>query len=242
MTRPRLDIAVVLPDLLDLHADSGNAAVLAARAGWEGIDARVTEVRVGGALPDAVDIWIVGDGDDRVLPEALDGLRPLGAVLADRAAGGDSLLAVGLGWDLLAATVEHQPGELRAGIGLFAGDAGLLPSRASTELVADSPWGPVVGYENHARGYRALGDERPWGAVRAGVGNGDGTEGAEAGALLGTHLHGPVLAHTPRLADALIDRAMRRRHGIAFTPASAELRAADALAEGVRRAALAGHG
>ncbi len=240
MTGPRLEIAVLLPELLDLHADSGNAAVLAARAGWEGIDARVTEVRVGGALPDAVDIWIVGDGDDGVLPEALDGLRPVGASLTERTAAGDSLLAVGLGWDLLAATVEHEPGEWRAGIGLFAGDAWLLPSRASTELVADSPWGPVVGYENHARGYRALGRERAWGALRVGVGNGDGTEGVEVGALLGTHLHGPVLAHTPRLADTLIDRALRRRHGIAFAPSSAEVRAADALAEGVRRAALAG--
>lgn len=238
MTRPGLDIAVALPDLLDLHADSGNAAVLQARARWEGIDARITPVRSVDDIPDSTDVWIVGDGDDDLLPTALGELLLFDAALADGVAGGQSLLAVGLGLHLLAGTVEHRPGEWRSGAGILAGEAWILPRRASTELVADSPWGPVVGFENHVRGYRPHGDERPWGAVRAGVGNGDGTEGVVIGTVIGTHLHGPVLAHTPELADALLDRALRRRHGIGFAPASPELRAADALADAVRRSAM----
>jgi CobQ-like glutamine amidotransferase family enzyme len=40
--------------------------------------------------------------------------------------------------------------------------------------------------------------------VVAGVGNGDGTEGAIAGHLIGTYLHGPGLARNPAVADLLL--------------------------------------
>jgi CobQ-like glutamine amidotransferase family enzyme len=36
------------------------------------------------------------------------------------------------------------------------------------------------------------------------VGNGDGTEGAYAGRILGTYLHGPALVRNPGLADLLL--------------------------------------
>ena len=46
----------------------------------------------------------------------------------------------------------------------------------------------------------------PLATVSAGIGNGDGsgTEGAVAGHVLGTYLHGPVLARNPALADLLL--------------------------------------
>ena len=37
-----------------------------------------------------------------------------------------------------------------------------------------------------------------------GVGNGDGTEGAYSGRVVGTYLHGPALVRNPSLADLLI--------------------------------------
>jgi CobQ-like glutamine amidotransferase family enzyme len=43
--------------------------------------------------------------------------------------------------------------------------------------------------------------------VTVGVGNGDGTEGAYAGRVLGTYLHGPALARNPGLADLLLSWA-----------------------------------
>ena len=41
-----------------------------------------------------------------------------------------------------------------------------------------------------------------------GVGNGDGTEGAYAGRVLGTYLHGPALVRNPGLADLLLSWAV----------------------------------
>ena len=47
---------------------------------------------------------------------------------------------------------------------------------------------------------------RPLGRVVHGVGNGggDGTEGAMAGRILATYMHGPALARNPALADLLL--------------------------------------
>ena len=64
---------------------------------------------------------------------------------------------------------------------------------------------PVLsGYENHA-GHTVRDPGLPaLGRVRAGVGNGDGTDGAVSGRVVGTYLHGPVLARNPELADLLL--------------------------------------
>jgi len=40
--------------------------------------------------------------------------------------------------------------------------------------------------------------------VVSGIGNGDGTEGAYCGRVVGTYLHGPALVRNPGLADLLL--------------------------------------
>ena len=65
----------------------------------------------------------------------------------------------------------------------------------------------LTGFENH-QGVTQIGPgARPLARVTLGVGNGDGTEGAHAGRVLGTYLHGPALARNPGLADLLLSWA-----------------------------------
>ena len=45
---------------------------------------------------------------------------------------------------------------------------------------------------------------KPLATVLTGVGNGDGTEGAYSGRVVGTYLHGPALVRNPSLADMLL--------------------------------------
>jgi CobQ-like glutamine amidotransferase family enzyme len=79
------------------------------------------------------------------------------------------------------------------------------------------PSGHLTGFENHA-GLTRLGPSvRPLARVVTGVGNGadvrpDGsrTEGAWAGRVVGTYMHGPVLARNPALADLLLTLATGR--------------------------------
>jgi CobQ-like glutamine amidotransferase family enzyme len=65
----------------------------------------------------------------------------------------------------------------------------------------------LTGFENHG-GVSVLGaGVAPLARVLTGIGNGDGTEGAFAGRVLGTYLHGPVLVRNPGLADLLLSWA-----------------------------------
>jgi hypothetical protein len=73
--------------------------------------------------------------------------------------------------------------------------------------------GRLVGYENHS-GLTELGPGvRPLGTTEPGRGNNgrDRTEGAVRDNVIGTYLHGPVLAKSPRFADDLLRRALARR-------------------------------
>jgi CobQ-like glutamine amidotransferase family enzyme len=73
--------------------------------------------------------------------------------------------------------------------------------------------GRLVGYENHS-GLTELGSGvQPLGSTQTGRGNNgrDRTEGAVRDNVIGTYLHGPVLAKSPRFADDLLRRALRRR-------------------------------
>ncbi|HEY3535476.1 MAG TPA: cobalamin biosynthesis protein CobB, partial [Pedococcus sp.] len=46
----------------------------------------------------------------------------------------------------------------------------------------------------------------------------DGTEGARAGNVVGSYLHGPILPANPALADGLIALAAERATGRPFEP------------------------
>ena len=48
----------------------------------------------------------------------------------------------------------------------------------------------------------------PLALVSSGVGNGDGTEGAITGRVIGTYLHGPCLVRNPLLAETLLGWAI----------------------------------
>src|SRR5213076_150920 len=88
------------------------------------------------------------------------------------------------------------------------------PVRLIGNNYVDTPdAGRLVGYENHS-GLTTLGpDARPLGRTQRGRGNNgkDGTEGAVRDNVIGTYLHGPVLAKSPRFADDLLRRSLRRR-------------------------------
>lgn len=80
--------------------------------------------------------------------------------------------------------------------------------RAVGEVVADVATDlalpTLTGFENH-QGVTNLGpDATALASVRTGIGNGDGTEGAYAGRVLGSYLHGPALVRNPALADTLL--------------------------------------
>ena len=208
-----LEIVVVHPDLLGTYGDGGNGVVLAQRARWRGIAAELVDATSGEALPTG-DLYCLGGGEDAAQTASAARLRDEGAL--ERAVGrGAVVLAVCAGYQVLGTSFAGADGRAISGVGLL--DVRTVKGngrRAVGELLADpadSRLPLLTGFENHS-GLTIRGpDVAPLAEVAAGVGNGDGTEGAVFGRVIGTYLHGPALARNPALADLLLSWATGRR-------------------------------
>lgn len=209
MTEP-VSIALLYPELLGTYGDGGNATVLVQRLRWRDIPAEVVDVHAGEPIPASCQIYVMGGGEDAPQALAARELRS-GSVLASAVAGGAAVLAVCAGLQVLGNRFAGEDGKAHDGLGLLDcethRDDG--PRRVGEVVVtADDSLdvGDLTGYENHG-GITTLGPgARPLGRVVVGHGNdgGDGTEGIVNGRVIGTYLHGPVLARNPALADHLL--------------------------------------
>jgi lipid II isoglutaminyl synthase (glutamine-hydrolysing) len=210
MTAP-LRIAVVYPDLLGTYGDGGNGLVLARRAEWRGLEAELLQAPSDRPLPEA-DLYCLGGGEDGPQVRAASTLIDDGT-LARRVADGAVVLAVCAGYQIVGRTFPGAAGDPHEGVGLLEIDT-VKPAtpRSVGEVLVDidpavlGPLPALSGFENHG-GATSLGAGVPaLGQVVVGVGNGagDGSEGAVQGRVVGTYLHGPVLARNPALADRLL--------------------------------------
>lgn len=234
-----LTIAALLPALQNTNGDAQNAHVLARRATWAGIDARVVDVASRDELPEDVDVIVVGSGSDSTLEASRSALLTMHDELRAWSTGGVPILAVGTGWELLSWGVERPDGSVVEGLGIVPGRAVPRAGRVTGDLVVASPrFGTLVGFENHARDYVGA-EGSPLGRVRAGSGNGRGSgqEGVVMGSVIGTHLHGPVLAKNPGVADGLL-RDAAGRAGLEYS-VGARAATVDAYAAAAREAQLA---
>jgi lipid II isoglutaminyl synthase (glutamine-hydrolysing) len=247
-----LRVVVVHPELLGTYGDGGNALVIAQRARWRGIPAEILVAAAGDPLPESADVYCLGGGEDGPQVQAAELLRdgPLHQAV-DR---GAVVLAVCAGYQVAGTSFPGADGRPRAGLGLL--DVETIRGtgrRAVGELLAEPivdpdspgpggrPWpvalGVLSGFENHGALTRLGARVTPLATVRVGVGNGtgDGTEGAWAGRVVGTYLHGPVLARNPALADLLL--AMATGEELAPLPDEEEraLRAERLAASSARR-------
>jgi lipid II isoglutaminyl synthase (glutamine-hydrolysing) len=203
----RLRLVWVYPDLLSTYGDRGNLLVLERRAGLRGLDAELVSVNADQPVPREGDIYLLGGGED--LPQILAAQR----LRADRglaaAAGrGAVIFAVCAGYQLLGTEFGGEEGQPVTGLEILDMRSGRGERRGVGEIVADvNPdlgLPQLTGFENHQGVTRRGPGVAPLARVLTGVGNGDGTEGAWAGRVLGTYLHGPALVRNPALADLLL--------------------------------------
>jgi lipid II isoglutaminyl synthase (glutamine-hydrolysing) len=239
-----ITVGHLYPSYLNIYADRGNIAVLAARAGWRGIELDVRTIGPGELTPPGVDLFYVGGGQDREQALIAPDLASRGPALAEAIAGGAAALAVCGGYQLLGRFYRDRGGEELPGAGVFplhtvAGERRMIGDvLLECELEPGAPR-TVAGFENHAG--RTILDEgaQPLGRVVAGFGNDgeSGYEGCRLGRAIGTYLHGPLLPRNPWLADWLLAQALAHRTGEepVFTPLPDELEA-DAHAVAAARA------
>ena len=208
-----LRVAVVFPDLLGTYGDGGNGLILARRAEWRGRDVELLQAASDAPVPEA-DLYCLGGGEDGPQVRAARTLIDDGT-LAGRVAQGAVVLAVCAGFQVVGRTFPGADGVPHEGVGLLDVDTvkGAGP-RAVGEVLADvvgvEGLPPLTGFENHGGVTTRSDGTRALGRVTTGTGNGDGdgSEGAVQGRVVGTYLHGPVLARNPALADLLLSWAL----------------------------------
>ncbi|AKE40383.1 putative glutamine amidotransferase [Corynebacterium kutscheri] len=223
-----LSIGLILPDILGTYGDSGNALILRQRARLRGINAKVVSISLGEAIPDSLDIYCIGGGEDTAQLLAVEKLADTHG-LKRAAAQQTPILAICAGFQILGESFRAG-GRIADGLGLIDATTVSLETRAIGE-VRSQPTGagvtaelnqPLTGFENHLGATLLGADAQPLGTVTFGQGNCDAAaaaefldhdrqitaEGAVQGSIISTYMHGPVLARNPQLADLLLSQAM----------------------------------
>jgi len=215
-----LVVCVVYPDLMGTYGDGGNGLVLARRAAWRGIDVDLIQAPSDRPLPEA-HLYTVGGGEDGPQVRAASTLAEDGT-LVRRVGEGAVVLGVCAGFQVIGRSFPDSSGRPREGLGLLdlvtrkgsgvraVGELVAAPAPDAPRTALGGPLPRLTGFENHG-GTSVVGPgARPLATVVRGVGNGggDGTEGAWSGRVVGTYLHGPVLARNTALADLLLGWAL----------------------------------
>lgn len=210
-----LNIGWLYAATMNIYGDRGNVIALKRRAEWRGISTTVREINIGDPIPADIDCFFWGGGQDQeqvAVAHDLQGAK--GRALTAAVEEGASLLAVCGGYQLLGHEYRPHAAEVLPGVGIIDAVSVAGPERFIGNVVIDSEWGTLVGFENHS-GLTTLGPGlQPMGKVRVGRGNNgkDGTEGARHRNALGCYLHGSLLPKNPALTDWLIARGLERRH------------------------------
>ncbi|MCC6313176.1 MAG: glutamine amidotransferase [Thermomicrobiales bacterium] len=201
---------------MNIYGDRGNVLALMRRAAWRRIAAETVDIGLGDPIPDGIDAFFFGGGQDREqIAVARDLVGAKGAAIRTAVEGGAAMLAVCGGYQLLGHEYRPHGAAPLPGIGLFDLVTEAGPERFIGNIVVETEFGDLVGFENHS-GLTHLGSgARPLGRVRVGRGNNgrDGFEGAIYRNAVGCYLHGALLPKNPVLADWLLQAALRRRHG-----------------------------
>jgi CobQ-like glutamine amidotransferase family enzyme len=203
---------------MNIYGDRGNVLALSQRAKWRGIAPHVVEVGLGEPIPADADIFFFGGGQDQEqvsVSKDLAGAK--GEAIKSAVETGAALLSVCGGYQLLGHAYHPHGAAPLPGISLFDVESTAGPERFIGNVVVDSRWGPLVGFENHS-GLTFLGPvAQPMGKVRVGRGNNgtDGSEGVLYKHAIGCYLHGALLPKNPVLTDWLLEAGLRHRYGTA---------------------------
>lgn len=223
-----LNIGLVLPDVLGTYGDDGNALVLRQRARMRGFEAEIHPIRLGEPVPETLDIYTLGGGEDTAQILAADHLISDGG-LTRAANAGRPVFAICAGLQVLGESFRAS-GRIVDGVGLLDATTAGMQDRAIGEVASEPTRAgvtadltePLTGFENHL-GATILGPSaQPLGTLTRGNGNADQAatadlsdgssqrtyEGAVQGSVIATYMHGPALARNPQLADLLLAQAM----------------------------------
>lgn len=226
----KLTIGYLYGDLMNIYGDTGNIITLKKRAEWRGIEVEIKNISIGNRIPTRqvgtrIDLYFFGGGQDqqqelvaRDLGNPSTSLRTgsgKGKVIKQEIERGVPLLSVCGGYQLLGDYYKPHKGPKLPGISLFPAFTVASFDRMIGNIVIQSQFGKLVGFENHSGKTYLKKGALPFGLVTRGFGNNgaDKTEGCIYKNAIGCYMHGSLLPKNPKLADWLLKKALETKYG-----------------------------
>lgn len=215
MSKGVVTIVYLYPAEMNIYGDWGNVLTLCRRLQWHGYEPKIRQHSPGKPFPKDGDIFVGGGGQDsgqfKVAEDLVKNQRVIQAY-ADR--GTPMLLVCGM-YQLFGRSFQAANDQIMQGIGVFAAETYAGSKRMIGNIVIQTPFGEIAGYENHGGKTMLDSSQAEFGKVKKGAGNNgsDGTEGAVYKNVFGTYLHGSLLPKNPVFADALIEKAITIKFG-----------------------------
>lgn len=214
----KLTIGYLYGDLMNIYGDIGNIIALTQRAKWRQIDVRVKNITVGDKLvPKMCDIFFFGGGQDQaqelVSMDLVESIK--GKALKAEIERGVPLLSVCGGYQLLGGYYKPHQGPKLPGMSLFPAYTVAGNKRMIGNIVIESMFGRLVGFENHSGKTYLKEGATPLGTVTSGYGNNgeDKEEGCIYKNAIGCYMHGSLLPKNPHLSDWLVRKALEVKYG-----------------------------
>jgi len=211
-------IGHLYPATMSTYGDVGNITALVRRAQWRGIQVTVIPLEVGAEIPEHIDLYFFGGGQDMAQASVGQDLVQRKHRLMADADKGIPMLAICGGYQLFGEAYVPADADPIPGIGILPVRTEASTDRMIGDLVIEHTLGltppTVVGFENHSGKTRLTSpDAVPFGHVKHGFGNNgsDKTEGCVHQNIIGCYLHGSLLPKNPHIADWLLEKAVRRQ-------------------------------
>lgn len=207
-------ILYLYPNEMNIYGDWGNVLCIARRLQWHGYEPKIMQHHPGKAFPKDVDIVIGGGGQDSGQLAVEEDLQKNGDAVKLLAEDDAPMLMVCGLYQLFGRFFKTADNKKIKGISLFALETVAGGKRMIGNTVIETPFGEVVGYENHSGKTMLDATQASFGRIKKGAGNNgvDKTEGAVYRNVYGTYLHGSLLPKNPIFADHLIKKAVEHRY------------------------------
>jgi lipid II isoglutaminyl synthase (glutamine-hydrolysing) len=200
---------------MNIYGDTGNIIALKKRCELRGINVQVKNINPGDKLKKGeCDLYFFGGGQDSSQISAARDLKTKESVLKAEIERGVPILAICGGYQLLGDYYQPSGGEKLKGVGIFPVYTEASNDRMIGNILIESKFGKLVGFENHSgKTYLKKGGNE-LGKVIKGFGNngGDGFEGCLYKNSIGCYMHGSLLPKNPALADWLISKALEVKY------------------------------
>lgn len=229
-------ITRLYPAELDLPGDRGNIEALQLRARRAGLEVDYRTHTLGDGPIETTDLLVLGTGPASVIDRVLDDARGHRDEIAEIIASSTPVLAIGTGAEILSQSITTLDGATRDALGLLPLTAVRNRDRRIGYVIAESPVGELIGFEDHAARWTSHGDLGAFGMIRIGQGIipfGDRwAVGVRTGNVFAVQLGGPLLPLNPAMTDVLLSLAAAHASTTYELPAGRT--PADDYADGVR--------